>query len=107
MPRAPKYHCFVIARKTLYVAYDGSLLASQPATDEAMLDAFQSIRKYMYVELYYKAGEIVGNTISEIKETLYASSHDMPLDGVLYFTRKAGKPYHSQPVGQTWLPTMF
>lgn len=102
---APKYIAKIIHRTTCYVgAQTGDCLPRQPNSEQALLDSFQPTPKYMFVELYSNIGQLTGNTMRELLEVLFASSHDVPADAVLYFTRKGGKPYAGAPVGSTFLP---
>lgn len=106
----PKYIAFVITRYSFFVNADGAPLQQQPAERESMLDAFkpEHERRFMFVEVYGNLGQVSGNTIDQL---LKASDKlaDVHMFGraatlLLYFTRKAGKPFQSPPVGKTWLP---
>jgi len=104
--RTPKYTALIITRDAFFVNADGTpmTMTPQPSEMESMLDAFkpEHERRYMYVEVYRSHGEVVGNTLNEVVTNLDGETFPGN-DVVLYFTRKGGKPYQSQPVGKTWL----
>jgi len=82
---------YIIGMKTGYVSNESGQLVNI-TSEQALLDGFYSDadRKYSFVELFTKLGEIKAKTLRQINEMAwkYAEENNLSYDFQLYFPTK-------------------